>query len=75
MASGLTTPAAGVLRGVATGIAGAVTIFVLSYLMVLEGPKMIETTLNLLRPSTATGPAGSAPTARSPSPATSRATC
>ena len=48
MASGLTTPAAGVLRGVATGIAGAVTIFVLSYLMVLEGPKMTETTLNLL---------------------------
>ena len=50
MASGLTTPAAGVLRGVATGIAGAVTIFVLSYLMVLEGPKMTETTLNLLSP-------------------------
>jgi predicted PurR-regulated permease PerM len=50
MASGLTTPAAGVLRGVATGIAGAVTIFVLSYLMVLEGPKITETTLNLLSP-------------------------
>ena len=31
-------------------IAGAVTIFVLSYLMVLEGPKMTETTLNLLSP-------------------------
>jgi predicted PurR-regulated permease PerM len=50
MASGLTTPAAGVLRGVATGIAGAVTIFVLSYLMVLEAPKMIEGTLSLLSP-------------------------
>ena len=50
MASSLTTPAAGVLRGVATGIAGAVTIFVLSYLMVLEGPKITETTLNLLAP-------------------------
>ena len=50
MASGLTTPAAGVLRGVATGIAGAVTIFVLSYLMVLEAPKMIEGTLTLLSP-------------------------
>jgi predicted PurR-regulated permease PerM len=50
MASSLTTPAAGVLRGVATGIAGAVTIFVLSYLMVLEGPKMTETTLNILSP-------------------------
>ena len=36
-ASGLTTPAAGVLRGVATGIAGTLTIFVLAYLMVLEG--------------------------------------
>src|SRR3954471_17164457 len=48
VASGLTTPAAGVLRGVATGIAGAVTIFVLSYLMVLEAPKMIDGTLNLL---------------------------
>jgi len=53
MASGLTTPAAGVLRGVATGIAGAVTIFVLSYLMVLEGPKMIDGTLNLLSPERA----------------------
>ncbi len=50
MASGLTTPAAGVLRGVATGIAGAVTIFVLSYLMVLEGPKMVDGTLSLLSP-------------------------
>ena len=30
------------LRGVATGIAGAVTIFVLSYLMVLEGPKIVD---------------------------------
>jgi predicted PurR-regulated permease PerM len=53
LASGLTTPAAGVLRGVATGIAGAVTIFVLSYLMVLEAPKMIEGTLNLLSPQQA----------------------
>jgi predicted PurR-regulated permease PerM len=50
MASGLTTPAAGLLKGVATGIAGAVTIFVLSYLMVLEGPKMVESSLNLLSP-------------------------
>jgi predicted PurR-regulated permease PerM len=50
MASGLTTPAAGLLKGVATGIAGAVTIFVLSYLMVLEAPKMVESSLNLLSP-------------------------
>jgi predicted PurR-regulated permease PerM len=47
-ASGLTTPAAGVLRGVATGLAGVVTIFVLAYLMVLEGPKVVEGSLNLL---------------------------
>jgi predicted PurR-regulated permease PerM len=48
-ASGLTTPAAGVLTGVATGVAGVVTIFVLAYLMVLEGPKVVEGTLNVLR--------------------------
>jgi predicted PurR-regulated permease PerM len=47
-ASGLTTPAAGVLRGVATGVAGALTIFVLAYLMVLEGPKVVDGTLNLM---------------------------
>jgi predicted PurR-regulated permease PerM len=49
-ASGLTTPAAGVLQDVATGIAGVVTIFVLAYLMVLEGPKVVDGTLNLLDP-------------------------
>ena len=49
-ATGLTTPAAGVLRGVATGVAGVVTIFVLAYLMVLEGPKLVDGTLNLLQP-------------------------
>jgi len=48
VASGLTTPAAGVLRGVATGVAGVVTIFVLAYLMVLEGPKVVDGSLNLL---------------------------
>ena len=47
-ATGLTTPAAGVLRGFATGVAGVVTIFVLSVLMVLEGPKMVDGTLNLI---------------------------
>ena len=52
-ATGLTTPAAGVLRGVATGIAGAVTVFVLSYLMVLEGPKIVEGSLDLFSPRTA----------------------
>lgn len=48
VAGGLTTPAAGVLRGVATGVAGIVTIFVLAYLMVLEGPKVVDGSLNLL---------------------------
>jgi predicted PurR-regulated permease PerM len=49
-AGGLTTPAAGVLRGVATGIAGTLTVFVLAYLMVLEAPKVIDSTLALLPP-------------------------
>lgn len=53
LARGLTTPAAGVLRGVATGVAGVLTIFVLAYLMVLEGPKAVDATTNLLAPSTA----------------------
>ena len=47
-ASGLTTPAAGVLKGIATGVAGTLTIFVLSYLMVLEGPRVVDGTLALL---------------------------
>jgi predicted PurR-regulated permease PerM len=47
-ATGLTTPAAGVLRGVATGAAGVVTVFVLSLLMVLEGPKMVSGALNVI---------------------------
>jgi predicted PurR-regulated permease PerM len=48
--SGLTSPAAGVLKGVATGVAGLVTIFVLAYLMVLEGPLVVDGSLNLLQP-------------------------
>jgi predicted PurR-regulated permease PerM len=52
-ASGLSTPAAGVLAGVATGIAGTVTVFVLAYLMVLEGPKVVQGTLNVFAPTTA----------------------
>jgi predicted PurR-regulated permease PerM len=43
----LTTPAVGILKGVVTGVAGAITIFVLSYLMVLEGPRFVEGSLNL----------------------------
>jgi predicted PurR-regulated permease PerM len=51
--SGLTAPAAGVLRGVATGIAGAVTVFVLAYLMVLEGPKVVDGAVRVFAPATA----------------------
>jgi predicted PurR-regulated permease PerM len=40
--SGLGAPTLAALRGAATGIAGLVTIFVLSYLMVLEAPKVVE---------------------------------
>ena len=52
-ATGLTTPAAGVLRGIVSGVAAAVTIFVLAYLMVLEGPKIVDGTLTLFKPRTA----------------------
>ena len=53
LASDLTTSAAGLLQRLATGIAGVLTIFVLAYLMVLEGPKVVEGTLNLLHPEIA----------------------
>jgi predicted PurR-regulated permease PerM len=52
LAAGLTTPAAGILKGIATGVIGTLTIFVMSYLMVLEGPRMVDTTLNLFEPRT-----------------------
>jgi predicted PurR-regulated permease PerM len=52
-ASGLTAPAASVASGFATGIAGTLTVFVLAYLMVLEGPIVVDTSLNVFRPSTA----------------------
>ena len=52
-ATGLTTPAAGVLQGVATGAAGAASIFVLAFLMVLEGPKVVDGFVNLFHPPTA----------------------
>ena len=50
--NGLTAPAVGVLRGVATWIAGAVTVFVLAYLMVLEGPKIVDGAINVFDPAT-----------------------
>jgi predicted PurR-regulated permease PerM len=53
-ASGLTSPAAGVLGGVATGVAGFFTVLVLAYLMVLEGPKLVDGTINLFEPATGT---------------------
>jgi predicted PurR-regulated permease PerM len=46
--SGLGTPALHLLQSAATGVAAALTIFVLAYLMVLEGPKIIDGALNLL---------------------------
>jgi predicted PurR-regulated permease PerM len=46
-ATGLTTPAAGLLKGVATGIAGTLTVFVLAFLMVLVGPRLVDSTLTL----------------------------
>lgn len=48
--SSLTAPAAGVLHGVATGLVGVLTVFVLSYLMVLQGPVLVDGALNLLHP-------------------------
>jgi predicted PurR-regulated permease PerM len=52
-ATGLTTPAAGVLRGVATGVVGTITIFVLAFLMVLEGPALVSGSLALFPAQTA----------------------
>ncbi len=40
--SALGAPTLAVVRGAATGVAGLLTIFVLSYLMVLEGPKLVH---------------------------------
>jgi predicted PurR-regulated permease PerM len=51
-ATGLTGSVAGVLRGVATGIAGALTVFVLAYLMVLQGPTLVDGTVGLFEPRT-----------------------
>ena len=43
----LGAPTLAALRGAATGLAGVLTIFVLSYLMVLEAPKLVDGTLAL----------------------------
>ena len=47
-AASLTTPAAGVLRGIATGLAGTITVFVLTLLMVLEAPRITAGSLALI---------------------------
>jgi predicted PurR-regulated permease PerM len=52
-ATGLGTPALNLLRGLGTGVVAAVTIFVLSYLAVLEGPKVVDGTLALFPPQRA----------------------
>ncbi|MCU7727986.1 AI-2E family transporter [Actinoplanes sp. KI2] len=49
-AAGLGAPTLMFLRSVATGIAGTVTIIVLSYLMVLEAPKVTDGFLALFSP-------------------------
>jgi predicted PurR-regulated permease PerM len=46
-ASGLGAPALGFLKTAATGVAATITIFVLSFLMVVEGPKLVDGTLAL----------------------------
>jgi predicted PurR-regulated permease PerM len=51
-ATGLTTPAVGILSGVATTVTGIVTVFVLAYLMALEGPKVVDGFVALFRPET-----------------------
>jgi predicted PurR-regulated permease PerM len=50
--SGLTAPVAGVLGSLASGIAATITIFVLAYLMVLEGPKVVDGAINMFDPAT-----------------------
>jgi predicted PurR-regulated permease PerM len=52
-ATGLGTPALNLLRGLGTGVVAAVTIFVLAYLAVLEGPKVVEGTLAMFAPQRA----------------------
>ncbi len=52
-ASGLGTAALSFARSIATGVAAAVTIFILAYLLVLEGPKITGGTLALFPPARA----------------------
>jgi predicted PurR-regulated permease PerM len=52
-ASSLGAPTLAVLRGAATSVAAAVTIFVLAYLMVLEANKVVDGFLDLFAPQRA----------------------
>ncbi|MER6693385.1 AI-2E family transporter [Streptomyces minutiscleroticus] len=47
-AAGLGTPTLAFVRGAATTLAGVVTVFVLAYLMVLEGPRVVDGALALV---------------------------
>ncbi|MGH4025857.1 MAG: AI-2E family transporter [Pseudonocardiaceae bacterium] len=51
--SSLGTSALALVSSVATAVAGAVTIFILAYLLVLEGPKALSSTLALFSPAQA----------------------
>jgi predicted PurR-regulated permease PerM len=51
--SELGTPALGIIKAALTGVVGVITVFVLAYLMVLEGPVFIDALLNLFEPRTA----------------------
>ncbi len=46
--AGLGAPALSIVRGAGTAVVATVTVFVLSYLGVLEGPKLVDKTLALL---------------------------
>jgi predicted PurR-regulated permease PerM len=48
--SGLGAPTLALLRGAATTVAGIITIFVLAYLMVLQGRRMVDGFLSLFDP-------------------------
>ncbi len=52
-ATGLGTPALNLLRSAVTGIVATISIFVIAYLAVLEGPKVVEGTLALFPPQRA----------------------
>jgi predicted PurR-regulated permease PerM len=52
-ATGLGAPALNLVRGLATGVVATIAIFVLSYLAVFEGPKVVDGTLGLFSPARA----------------------